>query len=39
MQVSLMTRPYNNNIEIIYDILKALYPSKIVLNQSILNYV
>jgi len=37
MQLSLMTRPYNN-IKIIYDILKAL-PFKNVLNQLILNYV
>jgi len=30
MQVSLKTRPYNNNIKIIYDILKALPYTKCV---------
>jgi len=38
VKVSLMTRPCNNNIKIIYDILKAL-PFKKVLSQLILNYV
>jgi len=37
MQVPLMTRPYNNNIKIIYDLVKSISFKK-VLSQLIVNY-